>query len=369
MLESRLPPFAAMPNDVTIGLDTVAGYIASGNEHTCPLAPAVRPAHSARMSRNPTWGVVATIKAPARDILNFAAHHLDLGAHRVHVYLDAPNPEAEAALRAHPECRVILCDDAYWRRRRKGRPAAHQPRQSANATHCLNQRPEVDWLAHIDADEFLWPAHPLAEQLATLPASTLSARIRPVEGLAPDPADPPPPGAQWFKSCAIDPERRRAETDAIYPAFGPHLNGGFVSHVAGKVMVRTGRAGISLRIHNAFRDGVRDDAPADLTDTVLCHLHATDWEQWRAAYGFRLQEGSYREGLRPAPLSGGAGLNMHALFLGLEDEGGEAALRRFFDEVCTATPALRARLAAHGHLHAISLDLDAKRARHFPQFG
>jgi hypothetical protein len=40
MLKSRFPPFAAMPNDVTIGLNTVAGYLSSGNEHTCPLAPA-----------------------------------------------------------------------------------------------------------------------------------------------------------------------------------------------------------------------------------------------------------------------------------------------------------------------------------------
>lgn len=321
------------------------------------------------MSSTPTWGVVATIRAPARDILNFAAHHLDLGAHRVHVYLDAPNPEAEAALRGHPACRVILCDDAYWRRHRKGRPAAHQPRQSANATHCLKHDPGVDWLAHVDVDEFLWPARPLAAQLASLPADRLSARVRPIEALAADPADPPTPGRQWFKSCAPDPRRRRAETDVIYPGLGPHLDGGFLSHVAGKVLVRTGLTGISLRIHNAFRDGTRDPAPAELPDTLLCHQHAMDWDHWHATYRFRLTEGSYRPGLKPAPLSGAAGLSMNALFHRLEESGGEAALRRFFAEVCTATPALRARLAAHGHLHAIALDLDAKRAQHFLQVG
>ena len=131
------------------------------------------------MSETPKWGVVATIKAPARDIMNFAAHHLDLGAHRIHIYLDALNAEAEAALRAHPKCRVIVCDDDYWRRRRhKGRPDAHQPRQSLNATHCLNRRPQVDWLAHIDVDEFLLPTSPLSAQLAAMSADTLSARAR-----------------------------------------------------------------------------------------------------------------------------------------------------------------------------------------------
>lgn len=321
------------------------------------------------MSSTPTWGVVATIRAPARDILNFAAHHLDLGAQRVHVYLDAPNPEAEAALRGHPACRVILCDDAYWSRRRRGRPETHQPRQSFNATQCLTHAPEVDWLAHLDVDEFLWPTRPLAAQLADLPAATLSARIRPIEALAPDPTDPPPALTQWFKSCAPDPRRRRAETDAIYPGLGPHLDGGFLSHVAGKVLVRTGQPGISLRIHNAFRDGQRDATPAELPEMLLCHLHAMDWDHWHATYRFRLAQGSYRAGLKPAPLSGPAGLSMNALFHRLEESGGEAALRRFFAEVCTATPALRARLAAHGHLHAIPLDLDAKRAHHFPQVG
>jgi len=65
----------------------------------------------------------------------------------------------------------------------------------------------------------------------------------------------------------------------------------------------------------------------------------------------------------------GTGGNMHALLRSLEAEGGEAALRRFWEEVCVATPGLRARLAAHGHLHAIALDLDAARARHFPATG
>ena len=323
------------------------------------------------MSHAPTWGLVATVKAPTRDILDFAAHHLDLGAHRVFIYLDAPDSAAQTALRAHPKCRVTVCDDAYWaRRRRRGRPDRHQPRQSLNATHCLNRRPQVDWLAHVDVDEFLWPSTPLPDQLAALPRDTLSARVRPVEALAPDPGDQAPPGTQpgthWFKSCAQMQARRREETDAIYPRFGPHLNGGFLSHVAGKVFVRTGLDGLSLRIHNAFQDGVKDAAPATLRDTWLCHLHAATWEHWQARYRFRLRQGSYRPGLKPAPLSEGEALSMHALLRRLEETGGEDALRRFYAEVCTATPGLRARLAAHGRLHAIDLGLEAKRERHFP---
>ena len=316
----------------------------------------------------PTWGLVATIKAETADILNFAAHHLDLGAHRLHIYLDADNPEAFAALKAHPKCRVTLCDDGYWKRRGK-RPEAHQPRQSMNATHCLNKRPQVDWLAHIDVDEFLWPSAPLPDQLAALPPGTRSARIRPIEAMAPDPADPPAPGHAWFKGCSRYQGERRDQTAQIYPTYGPHLHGGFLSHVAGKVFIRTDQPDAALRIHNAFFDGARDSDPATLTDTLLCHLHAPDWDRWRMAYRFRLEQGSYRDGLKPPPSPAGDGLSMNALFTLLESDNGEAALESFFTEVCTATPDLRDRLAQFGHLHDIALDLDAKRARHFPKYG
>lgn len=317
----------------------------------------------------PTWGLVATIKADSTDILNFAAHHLDLGAHRVHIYLDEDAPDARKALIGHPKCRVTLCDADYWRRRakRKGRPAKHQPRQTMNATHCYNRNPQVDWLAHLDVDEFLWPATPLSEQLATLPDETLSARVRPIEALAPDPTDPPPKGQIWAKGCARHLGPRREQTNAIYPTYGDHLNGGFLSHVAGKVLVRTGHDGVGLRIHNAFQHGEKDDDPALLPHTQLVHLHGHDWDHWQKHYRFRLDQGSYRDGLKAAPMADGVALNMNQLFTLLEEDGGEDALRAFYTEVCTATPDLRARLARHDHLHAIHLDLTGKRSKHFPE--
>ena len=320
------------------------------------------------MSSLPTWGVVSTIKAPAADILNFAAHHLDLGAHRVHVYLDEDNPQARNHLSAHPQCRVTVTDDAYWSRRAKGRPDTHQPRQTANATHCYNRNPQVDWLAHIDVDEFLWPAAPIADQLAALPSETRSARVHPLEALAPDPDDPPPKGQIWCKGHARQQGPRRAQTNEIYPTYGEHLNGGFLSHVAGKVFVRTGLDGVSLRIHNAFFDRQQDPDPARLDAMHLVHLHAHSWPHWQETFRFRMAQGSYRDSLRAAPMPDGIALTMNQLFSMLEDDGGEPALRAFYREVCTATPDLRARLDRHGHLHAVRLDLDTKRQKQFPDF-
>ena len=316
---------------------------------------------------SPTWGVVSTIKAPARDILRFAAHHLDLGAHRVFIYLDDDNPRAHAALRAHPKCRVVQCDDAYWAKRKGGRPDKHQPRQTANATRAYRRDPQVDWLAHIDVDEFLWPQSPLEGQLAAIPGDVLSARVHPIEALAPAPGDDGK-GQVWFKACARRRQRRARQTTEVYPTYGAHLNGGFLSHAAGKVLVRTGTPGLTFRIHNAFVNGEADDNAHQLNGTLLCHLHAPSWERFRDAYRYRLQLGSYRPERKPVMIGDEVGLSMYQLFSMLEDEGGEEALRRFYDEVCVATPALRERLSRHGLLHGITLDLDTKLARHFPDF-
>ncbi|SLN50162.1 hypothetical protein ROA7450_02481 [Roseovarius albus] len=318
------------------------------------------------MSSNPSWGVVATIKAPTKDILNFAAYHLDLGASRVHVYLDEDDPVARTALSEHPNCSAIFCDDAYWHQR-KGRPDQHQPRQSINATHCYRRATDVDWLAHIDVDEFLSSTHSISEQLAQLPDGVTTAQVRPIEALAPDPFNPPPEGQIWAKGCNTRPALRRKETLKIYPNFGEQLNGGFLSHVAGKIFVRTGRPGIRIRIHNAFVNGKRMANAHELTGMRLLHLHAPSWAHWRRSYRFRLQKGSYRAELTSNARQSQQKITMNELFSTIEESGGEAALQEFFTEVCVATPELREKLETLDHLHAISLDLDSKRNHHFPK--
>lgn len=309
-----------------------------------------------------TWGLVATIKAPCEDILNFVAHHLEIGAHRIHVFLDEDSPDARRALAAHPRCKVTLTDDAYWAGHRK-RPDKHQARQTLNATCAYRGRPDADWLAHIDVDEFLHPTGAsIADQLAALPQDARTARVRPIEALA----APNSSGAsEWFKGCHPRQSQRNAQTEEIYPTYGALLNGGFLSHVAGKIFVRTGQEGVSLRIHNAFNSTGAIPNDHDLTLTRLCHFHAPSWEAWQRNYDYRLASGSYRPDLKGTP---SIPTTMNALFHAIENEGGETALRAFYDEVCTATPALRARLEEHDLLHRIDLGLTAKRARHFPEF-
>ncbi|WP_439109955.1 glycosyltransferase family 2 protein [Lentibacter sp.] len=307
-----------------------------------------------------TWGIVSTVKAPLADIERFAAYHIELGAARICIYLDDDNEEAYTALKRHPKLRVFRTHDAHWRS--KNRPQKHQARQGANARHAYKRKAEgLDWLAHIDVDEFLYPlAEPISAQLAALPSACMAARVRPVEALW------HPQGETHFKAMTNERKQRQRETEAIYPTFGAHLNGGFLSHVAGKLFVRTGADEADYRIHNVYLNGVENPGQEELLGTELCHMHATSFEHWMQNYRYRLAHGVYRAELKPNRPRAAGGLTINELLSTLEQTEGVEGLKAFYEEVCIATPELLARLKAHGLLRSHSLALEAARQKHFP---
>ncbi|MCF6231817.1 MAG: glycosyltransferase family 2 protein [Rhodobacteraceae bacterium] len=309
------------------------------------------------------WGLSATIKAPIAEILKFAAYHLELGAHRLYIYLDDDNPEAFAALKAHPKIRVTQCDDKYWHKTNGKRPKMHQPRQTVNATHAYYRQAEVDWLIHMDVDEFLWPDSDLQQQLNLIDAEVMTARTRPQELLA--------DGGTSYKMFIPPSQDRAAIVGRLYPQYGDFVKGGFLSHLAGKLFVRTGLDNVTVKIHNVLQgtgDGQKTQLKsAEMPGVALCHNHAKTWDTWIAAYRFRHKSGSYRAELgRNRPAEQG-GINMHDLFRSIEAEQGADGLRAFFDEVCADTPQLRDRLANEGLLCTCDLQLEAKLAKHFPK--
>lgn len=316
-----------------------------------------------------SWAVVATVKAPVVEVLNFAAWHLELGAKQLHIYLDDPKDPVYPLLKAHPRIRAVQCDSRYWRRRaREGRPDKHQMRQTLNASHCYNAKNRHAWLAHIDVDEFLLPEGDLGQILAALPATTLSARMRPMEVLAP-PDGAPASALVRLRAFALPLEQRHAETEAVYPEFGPYLNGGMLSHVAGKLFVRKGLPDVRFRIHRVLSAGEADPGQQELRQVPVAHFHATSWADWLSHYRFRLARGAYRSELKPMRPAFSDSVNLHTLLSTLEDSEGERGLRRFFDEVCADTPALRQRLMTAGLLREAVMDFPRLRAAHFPKAG
>lgn len=301
----------------------------------------------------PVWGVVSTIDAPLDDIARFAAHYLTLGAARIDIYLDRPDPRVMTYFASEPRVHLIACDADYWFALDKERPDAHQLRQAFNATRAYRTS-ELDWLAHVDVDEFLICPIPVTRALRFVPRDCVQARMRPVEALADGTANP-----QHFKLTHREAGQKRRALDTIFPNFGNYLTGGFISHTSGKVFARTGLEGVRFGIHGLKMDGAGIKNEAAMPRMKLAHLHARSFDAFRARMDFRLERGSYRK-----PGEDDAMRLGDVLDFVMETEG-EPGLRHFFEEVCQDSDTLRGRLAKHDMLFSHPLDLDAQVAEVF----
>ena len=291
------------------------------------------------------WGIVSTVKAPLHRVAQFIAFHLDLGAHRVHIHLDVPD-QALADRLSHPKVRFIQCDDAYWDGKPNRARSTHQMRQVYNATRVYRMT-QLDWLAHIDVDEFILSPKPMPELLARVDVDASHVALKPVE-MMDSTGDP-----HHFKRSASSSQRGQ-----IYPTFGDHVPGGFIGTRSPKIIARRGLAEVRLGIHalRHFADVV--PGAASLPGVELGHAHAPDFDTFKRHMTYRLAKGSYHD------RNGEANRRGHLIRMLMEDPDPDA-LRMFHTELCVPTDKRLALLAAHDLLRSETLDLDAKVARFF----
>lgn len=295
--------------------------------------------------KNLRWGIVTTVKAPPLQLARFLAHHLDLGVHRIHVHLDQPDIALADRL-AHPRVRFTQCDDAYWQGKPNRARETHQMRQAFNATRAYKMT-QLNWLAHIDVDEYLMPPAPMPDLLAAIDPHATHVTIYPCE-MMDSPGDP-----HYFKQPASG-----AVKQAIYPTFGEHVPGGFISTRSPKIIARTGLHNIRLGIHALRHQGKIVRGGATVQGLELGHAHAPDFETFQKHMAYRLEKGSYHDHqgtLNP----------LGHLIRVLMDDPDPNALRAFHTEMCVASPERLDLLAAHDMLITAHLDLDAKVARLF----
>lgn len=193
-----------------------------------------------------SWGVVATARETPEVLAAFVTHHLAAGAARIYLYLDDPQPRAVSMLSGLPGVTVLRCDADHWARLGKAqRPASQEARQTANAVDAY-ARAGVDWLAHIDADEFIMPHRDLGRELAMVPeiidCVALPMRERVFRQEAP--AD-----SIFDGLCRVPFERSRRAALALFGQAADYTMNGLVGHVAGKCLVRTGSDALLMGIH------------------------------------------------------------------------------------------------------------------------
>lgn len=220
------------------------------------------------------WSVVATVSEPAPLVITFVAACFARGATEVQLYLDTPQPALEAALARVPACVLIHCDAAYWRVAAEGRPWAPSDRQRYNLQRAYDAS-GVDWLLHIDADEFLSASGDVAAALAALPETCLVAQVAVAERVyltAPDPKN-------IFDGVfrRPNPLPLQPQVDAIDGAAAQFLRQGMTSYPSSKAFFRTGR-GLQADVHSARNVSVAE--VGSLPGWRLFHFDGLTMQSW-----------------------------------------------------------------------------------------
>ncbi|MEB8388646.1 glycosyltransferase family 2 protein [Rhodobacteraceae bacterium KMM 6894] len=230
-----------------------------------------------------TWGIVMTVHEPAQLVLANVGWHLGTGASEIHVYLDDPEDPVAEPLEALGRVRIVRCGDAHWHRTAPSgrRPPTHRRRQGLNANHAL-ARCEVDWLIHMDADEFLVQHRPVGEEMAAVRALECELYFAVAERMyLPGPQHSIFDGV--FRTCTRAQLRRSDGVDTARLIYGDHvdcLDFGVLGHSAGKCAVPRGED-YRLGIHWSFRgDSRKRSERFRSTSAQLYHFDGLTRLQW-----------------------------------------------------------------------------------------
>ena len=231
-----------------------------------------------------SWGIVMTVHEPAQLVLANVGWHLGTGASEIHVYLDDPEDPVSGALEALGRVRITHCGAAHWHQNAPSgrRPPTHRRRQGLNANHAL-KRCEVDWLIHLDADEFIVQDRPLGDEMAAVRALDCELYFPVAERIFLRDAPRKTIFDGVFRRCTRAVLRRSDGIDTDEVIFGdhtPYLDQGVLGHSAGKCAVPRGDD-FRLGIHWSFRGPGRTRAERfRSTAARLLHFDGLTRLQW-----------------------------------------------------------------------------------------
>lgn len=190
------------------------------------------------MPNTGSWEICGLAHEAPDLLLVWVAHHLDLGATRLSLFLDRPNPRVSAALKEHPRVRVTDCTDWFWMRRARGRPNSPEVRQRTVLQHALDTS-RGDWVLHLAMDEFLDTSRDVAHALASQPDHVDFVSLRALERVH---VAPPESGSvfdgMFRKQNGVG---KQAAVDSADGAAAPCLSRGMSAYAAGRSALRTGR--------------------------------------------------------------------------------------------------------------------------------
>ena len=322
---------------------------------------------SVSKANKPRWGIVSTVKANRRELGDFLAHHLELGADEIHIFLDNDAPRLLDTFSDTGRVFLHKTLDGFWDQIKGFRPKKHQTRQAWAANWLYHQNSNLDWLTHIDVDEFLYPATSISQALDGLSDDINIAQIYASEAMVQERKSTLDPTLTYAKAHNKIRAQDSTVFDTLFPTYWRYLRGGFLSHKEGKFFVRLGQPDFKIDLHAISQGSKWLKWDTALEGVDLVHFHTPSRARWKGRLNYRLEKGSYRPEIPNRGRVSDMSLSHHDFFTTLIKEGGEEALDHFFTEVCTARPELIEGLRAHGLLATYPLALTEKRLKYFPQ--
>jgi hypothetical protein len=291
-----------------------------------------------------SWGTCTLLKNPVDEVMAYVAHHQEMGAERVFLFFDDPTDPAADLLETVAGVVVTRCDEAFWNGLVGQRPFRHTERQRQVLMKTYLGC-GLDWLLHIDTDEFLLSDLPVDELLDEVPAHLATVKAQPFEAM---PGDRPKGDRIYrsvhFRSQITDP----ALIQQLFGPFAPALHRGMVSHRLGKSFFRTGVPNMIPTVHFAKIGETTTEGQPFHPALRHLHFHGDDVEHWVATAHYKARVGGVRFNEPYAKT-----------LLALD----EAGLRRFHRRVHSCDPAVVAMLTEKGLMLHIDIDLEAKVAR------
>ncbi len=318
--------------------DERKAHLATKREHLIPVPQK----HVKTVPATISWGVAATVNEETDQAICFAAHHIDLGADAVVLFVDDPDHMPHELVK-HPKIEVVLCTEAVISGALRERLVRRNARKAFYFNHARRIM-ALDWLAMLDVDEYLLSDAPMRETLAEVPGDAAFVTMPVIERFANSETLYRPPASAY--------KLKQSDRETLYPTFGPYLPDLLLGPAEPRLFVR-GKLG-AIRVGNFIVKHEKKVATNGYTPDNLrvAHCHADSIQDFEAALPRRIDEGYKRR--KPD------GTSLKSILDTIDISENRSEFAAFFSEIAEPRPEVLDHLKQAGALYDIDLDLAPK---------
>lgn len=262
-----------------------------------------------------TVATTTTLDAPLEETLAFVGYHLRMGIDRMFLFFDDPDDDAIPILEDHDRLVCVRCDGTHWERHGVESIASVQERQKANATQAFweAREDEIDWVVHVDSDEFLYLPESTKHYFSTV-SSEVEVLLFPVMEAVPQRMRYRRPFREislfkyypqvrgtndQFRMAPLDRGRysvhsqlwrRKKQVATVLGCDHSHVVGRYLpGHMAGKAATRTTASVVGLENHRPVPCSGEVLRASVTTDAAVLHFDCRGFPQWKSKWARRVE--------------------------------------------------------------------------------